>query len=664
VLEIKYCKIVHNKAGRGGGIDISSSQVSILNSRISHNFANQRGGGIKVSGPGLSLSGTTISYNHAYMNGGGIHYGGTIDFDSLNLCSIYCNSGCPGSDISRQSIGDPQYLPLDTFTVDMPDSYHLYSFLFPNEPYYPTDIIASIQHCITPSVSADLYVSPLGSDTSSGLTPDEPLQHLAFAMAKVVSDSTKQNTIHLDEGTYAPSTGEMFPMSMRSYVDVKGGGPEATILDAEQTTTHFNVNRFYHSFGIYDLQILNSFGNYHGFYEYVSGISIMNGLGINLENIFLMEGVSLIASGCAMQESHKVIINRCNFDSNHAKAALHIVTFYSGADTALNKTDTITVTNCIFDNNQPPGYDPGLFGGAGAHVNGVKRYNDSLNVYFINCAFVRNQHYSESPQYAWSAMGVGKSAKVTAVNCTFTANEADNPNVRALGVVSDAEMSLYNCIVHNNPPGSMYMFSFDEYPWDTCKLNVHYSLFQGGQEEILQVGHKNVINYAASNIDTDPMFFGQGEYPYYLQPGSPCIDAGTLELPPEIELPDTDLAGNPRVYNGYIDMGAYEHGPWVGIQHSELSTHDPGLLKVWPNPFSHQATIQYRIPEAGRYSLKVYDLNGRCLRTLMDIKGQSGSGEISWDGTSDSGKRLEKGNYLISLMINGKNRGTVKMIMQ
>jgi hypothetical protein len=206
------------------------------------------------------------------------------------------------------------------------------------------------------------------------------------------------------------------------------------------------------------------------------------------------------------------------------------------------------------------------------------------------------------------------------------------------------------------------MYSRDEYAWDTCKLNVHYSLFEGGEEEILQIGYKNAINYAASNIDTDPLFYNSGEYPYYLLAGSPCIDAGTLELPPGVVLPETDLAGNPRVHNGYIDMGAYEHGPWVGVPGAEFRVPSEEYLRCYPNPFSQQTTIQYQVPEAGRYKLKIYDMKGRCLKTLMDVTGQAGSGEISWDGKDIAGKSLPSGTYIITLSINGKERDALKIM--
>ena len=66
------------------------------------------------------------------------------------------------------------------------------------------------------------------------------------------------------------------------------------------------------------------------------------------------------------------------------------------------------------------------------------------------------------------------------------------------------------------------------------------------------------------NISLDPEFMGQGARDFELSPGSPAIDAGTLEVP---DLPGKDFVGNPRVLDGdgdgeaLPDMGAFEFVP-------------------------------------------------------------------------------------------------------
>ncbi|MDT8394511.1 MAG: FlgD immunoglobulin-like domain containing protein, partial [Bacteroidales bacterium] len=125
-----------------------------------------------------------------------------------------------------------------------------------------------------------------------------------------------------------------------------------------------------------------------------------------------------------------------------------------------------------------------------------------------------------------------------------------------------------------------------------------------------------------------------------------------------------DLAGNPRVYNGYVDMGAYEYGPWVGIEHynSKPNTQNSKLLDVFPNPFSFETTISYLRPEFGQCIIRIYDLNGRCVKTLMNSQGLSGKGEMKWRGTDDSGNPVKTGTYIVAIHINGKEMDAVKVV--
>ncbi|MEA1053316.1 choice-of-anchor Q domain-containing protein [Lamprobacter modestohalophilus] len=67
------------------------------------------------------------------------------------------------------------------------------------------------------------------------------------------------------------------------------------------------------------------------------------------------------------------------------------------------------------------------------------------------------------------------------------------------------------------------------------------------------------VSIDPSNLDAiDPVFVDAENDDFTLSLSSPMIDMGDPETP---DLPEIDLAGNPRVHQGVVDIGAYE---WVG----------------------------------------------------------------------------------------------------
>ncbi len=73
------------------------------------------------------------------------------------------------------------------------------------------------------------------------------------------------------------------------------------------------------------------------------------------------------------------------------------------------------------------------------------------------------------------------------------------------------------------------------------------------------------------------------------------------------------------------------------------------LLQNYPNPFNPTTNIEYRIANAGDVSLKVYDILGREVITLVNKVEQPGSYSVTFDARDlPSGVyfyRLETGTY-------------------
>lgn len=78
-----------------------------------------------------------------------------------------------------------------------------------------------------------------------------------------------------------------------------------------------------------------------------------------------------------------------------------------------------------------------------------------------------------------------------------------------------------------------------------------------------------------------------------------------------------------------------------------------GLSQNFPNPFNPETMIEYALPEAGRVSLKIYDLLGREVRTLIDAERPAGLHHAIWDGRDAAGSRADSGVYVCRLQAGG-----------
>lgn len=73
----------------------------------------------------------------------------------------------------------------------------------------------------------------------------------------------------------------------------------------------------------------------------------------------------------------------------------------------------------------------------------------------------------------------------------------------------------------------------------------------------------------------------------------------------------------------------------------------------YPNPFNPGTRILYDTSRAGRVVLRLYDVTGRYVRTLVDAHEAPGTHSVFWDGTGDRGSRLASGVYTCQLQFEG-----------
>lgn len=77
----------------------------------------------------------------------------------------------------------------------------------------------------------------------------------------------------------------------------------------------------------------------------------------------------------------------------------------------------------------------------------------------------------------------------------------------------------------------------------------------------------------------------------------------------------------------------------------------PEKPELWnhPNPFNPSTTVSIQLPSAGRATIKIYDVTGREVLTLLDDYCGPGLHSFSWDGTKTNGNMVPSGVYFCRL---------------
>ncbi|WP_369685745.1 T9SS type A sorting domain-containing protein [Ignavibacterium album] len=81
------------------------------------------------------------------------------------------------------------------------------------------------------------------------------------------------------------------------------------------------------------------------------------------------------------------------------------------------------------------------------------------------------------------------------------------------------------------------------------------------------------------------------------------------------------------------------------------------LEQNFPNPFNPTTTINFQLPENSHVSLKVFDIIGNLIATLVDENIEAGYHSIVWDASG-----LSSGVYLYSLT-SGSFVSTKKLVL-
>ena len=119
---------------------------------------------------------------------------------------------------------------------------------------------------------------------------------------------------------------------------------------------------------------------------------------------------------------------------------------------------------------------------------------------------------------------------------------------------------------------------------------------------------------------------------------------------------NTDYDGDPRNLTT-PDIGADELDGIVGVEDEETLPTEFALEQNYPNPFNPSTTFRYSIPIQSKVVIKIYDILGNEIVTLMDEEKPAGIYELTWNAAN-----LPSGVYFYQLKA-GDYIDTKKMIL-
>ncbi len=92
---------------------------------------------------------------------------------------------------------------------------------------------------------------------------------------------------------------------------------------------------------------------------------------------------------------------------------------------------------------------------------------------------------------------------------------------------------------------------------------------------------------------------------------------------------------------------SFWEGAWAGVEAKNIAIPQNLLLaQNYPNPFNSTTVISWRLAISQVVELKIFDLLGQEVRTLVHEKQEAGSHSVIWDGKDEQGNLVASGIYL------------------
>jgi parallel beta-helix repeat protein len=332
----------------------------------------------------------------------------------------------------------------------------------------------------------------------------------------------------------------------------------------------------------------------------------------------------------------------------------------------------LVIANCLISNNIT--YADNSGGGAGIGLNVSSPIIES-NMISYNIAsgchggglciissspIIKNNIISKNEASAGSGFLVYFGNPVF-INNTIVNNIADIPftvncHGGAMCIISSSPVFFNNIIYGNEAAIGSQINLQDGAEPDYLYCDIEFGIFDFSRDILPNGSYSGTY---VSNIDRNPLFLNTISDDYRLSNNSSCIGVGGDSINIESHSyysPYVDFYGNPRPtpLGSHPDIGAIENelrSPLTETERTIKKIPDSiQLFQNFPNPFNPNTTISYSVPKECFVTIKVYDVIGREIKTLVNEEKIAGNYSAQFNGTGLSGGiyfyRMQAGDFV------------------
>jgi parallel beta-helix repeat protein len=115
-------------------------------------------------------------------------------------------------------------------------------------------------------------------------------------------------------------------------------------------------------------------------------------------------------------------------------------------------------------------------------------------------------------------------------------------------------------------------------------------------------------------------------------------------------------------YSDYSKIGAFKISGTTAVNNEDGIPKEFAVSQNYPNPFNPSTLITYALPKTSMVSIKIYNMLGQEVKSLLNSERQPGVYTIQWNGDNNFGQHVASGVYIYRVTA-GQNIKTMKMML-